>query len=119
MACGSWQSVSRWPESSRAVIDACIINPAYLVAGETAETVLLAQSNLERAASQLATPERAVEAFFIEASFDAIDDPKERLRFKGMPTSFVLSDEQIDALRGIGRQLLRDSPEFQKLIASF
>ena len=83
------------------------------------ETVLLAQSNLERAASQLATPERAVEAFFIEASFDAIDDPKERLRFKGMPTSFVLSDEQIDALRGIGRQLLRDSPEFQKLIASF
>jgi len=82
------------------------------------ETILLAEENLERSAAQLAEQGQGVQAFFIEASFDSIDDAEERARFKGMPTSFVLSDEQVDDLRAVGRRLLRDSPNYQRLLAS-
>jgi len=35
-----------------------------------------------------------------------------------IPTSFALSTEQVDRLIATGRQLLRDNPEFQRLLAS-
>jgi len=82
------------------------------------ETILLAEENLKRSAAELSRLGHEVRPFFIEASFDSIEDEKERRRFKGMPTSFVLSDAQVDDLRAIGRQLLRDSPDYQRLLAS-
>lgn len=52
----------------------------------------------------------------IDVSFDAIADPAERRYFMDLPTSFVLPDEAVDRLRGLGGKLLRDSRAFQKLL---
>jgi NTE family protein len=52
----------------------------------------------------------------INVSFDALEDADERRYFKQLPTSFYLKDEDVDRLREVGRRLLRDSPEFQRLL---
>ena len=54
----------------------------------------------------------------IDVSFDAVADPRERSYFMNLPTSFVLSDDQVDKLRALGGRLLRDSPAFQKLLSA-
>jgi NTE family protein len=59
---------------------------------------------------------RKVKTYLAEISFDTIADPKERSYFNGLPTSFSLEDEEVDRLIEIGRRLLRESPEFQKLL---
>jgi hypothetical protein len=58
-----------------------------------------------------------VKGHFVEVSFDAISDAAERSYFKGLPTSFVLEDDEVDGLREVGRQLLRDSEAFQGLLS--
>jgi NTE family protein len=55
----------------------------------------------------------------IDVSFDALEDPDERRYFKRLPTSFTLTDKQVDRLREAGRRLLRESPEFQRLLREF
>ena len=40
-----------------------------------------------------------------------------RAYFNKVPTSFKLSDEQVDRLIAVGRQLLREHPDFQRLLA--
>ena len=55
-------------------------------------------------------------AHLIEVSFEGIADPKERRYFYELPTSFALEDEQVDRLRQIAGRLLRDSPEFRKVL---
>ena len=54
----------------------------------------------------------------IDVSFDAVVDPKERSYFMNLPTSFVLSNDQVDKLRALGGQLLRDSPAFKRLLSA-
>lgn len=58
----------------------------------------------------------AIQFFCIDVSFDAITDPAERRYFMDLPTSFSLTDEQVDRLRKIGGRLLRQSPEFQRML---
>ncbi|MBW2420476.1 MAG: patatin-like phospholipase family protein [Deltaproteobacteria bacterium] len=81
------------------------------------ETLLLAEEAMKSIATQMSQPGAPVKSHFIEVSFDSIADPAERSYFKGLPTSFVLKDEEVDKLREIGRELLRDSPAFKKLLA--
>jgi NTE family protein len=57
-----------------------------------------------------------IEFFPIEVSFDAIKDPEELRYFMDLPTSFSLSAEQVDRLRETGGRLLRESPEFRRLL---
>ena len=52
----------------------------------------------------------------IYVGFSRIKDAKERHRLFNYPTSFKLSRDQVDTLRGVGADLLQSSPEFQKLI---
>ena len=54
----------------------------------------------------------------IDVSFDAVADSKERSYFMNLPTSFVLSDDQVDKLHALGGQLLRDSPAFKELLGA-
>jgi NTE family protein len=54
--------------------------------------------------------------YAIDVSFDAIPDPKERRYFLNLPTSFVLSPEEVDRLREVAGRLLRESAEFQALV---
>ena len=52
----------------------------------------------------------------LDVSFDAIRDPKERAYFLELPTSFVLSADEVDRLREIAGRLLRESPEYQSVV---
>jgi len=81
------------------------------------ETMMLAQEGMRGIAQDLSKPGRPVKSYFVEVSFDVISDPERRRYLKGLPTSFVLDDEEVDELREAGRRLLRASPEFQKLLA--
>ena len=81
------------------------------------ETILLAQEAMKSISVDLSKPGRPVKSHFVEVSFDAIPDAAERRYFKGLPTSFVLADEEVDQLREVGRRLLRESPAFQQLVA--
>jgi NTE family protein len=48
----------------------------------------------------------------IDVSFEAIRDPKERASFMNLPTSFALPPQDIDRLRDVAGQLMRQSPEY-------
>ena len=52
----------------------------------------------------------------LDVSFEALSDPKERDYFMNLPTSFVLRPEEVDRLRGVVGQLLRQAPEFEALV---
>jgi NTE family protein len=58
-----------------------------------------------------------MQAFTIEVSFDRFPDPDDRRYFMRIPTSFKLSDHQIDELIWAGRELLLRSPEYQRLVS--
>lgn len=56
--------------------------------------------------------------YWIHLTFDSISDPKEQRWFHELPTSFSLPNRTSDLLRDIGGRLLRESPEYQRLIAA-
>jgi hypothetical protein len=58
-----------------------------------------------------------VQTYFVEVSLHKIADPKVRRRFLSMPTSLFLSSSDVDALIDMGRTLLAQSSEFQRLLA--
>lgn len=43
--------------------------------------------------------------------------PERRKFFHRIPTSFTLTDEQVDQLIAAGGELLRSNPEFRRLLA--
>ncbi|PLC49092.1 patatin [Pollutimonas subterranea] len=55
----------------------------------------------------------------IAVSFDEIDDPVERAYFMELPTSFVLEPEEIDKLRNVAGQILRESNDYADVVRSF
>lgn len=57
-----------------------------------------------------------VEMLVFDVSFNAIEDDNERLYFQNLPTSFTLEDEQVDRLRDIASDLLRQSPTYQDVL---
>ena len=68
-------------------------------------------------AEELSTPEKTVHPYFIELSFEELKQPEARAFFNKVPTSFKLSGEQVDRLIAVGRKLLREHPDFQRLLA--
>ncbi|MDX2458222.1 MAG: patatin-like phospholipase family protein [Gammaproteobacteria bacterium] len=81
------------------------------------ESMVLLEESLERWAAELSTPEHQVTPYFIKLDFESIADEKIRLIFNNMATSFSLPDEEVDNLIEAGHQLLRISPDYQRLIA--
>ena len=61
---------------------------------------------------------RRVQTYLIDVAFSALEDPGERDFFNAIGTSFNLDDETVDRLIAVGRRLLRESPDFQQLVAS-
>lgn len=75
---------------------------------------LIKQANLDWA-RMLSTPERPITAHFVLLSFrDA--KPEWRSFLNEIPTSFSLSDEQVDALISVGGELLLDNHEFRRFM---
>jgi hypothetical protein len=57
-----------------------------------------------------------IEFYPIDVSFERIADPERRRRFMSLPTSFVLSDADVDALREVAGEILRENKVYQKLV---
>ena len=57
-----------------------------------------------------------IDMLVFDVSFSAIEDDEERVYFQSLPTSFSLPDEDVDRLRGIGGELLRQSPVYQEVL---
>jgi len=57
-----------------------------------------------------------IKFYVVEVKFDALKDEAERRYFKRLPTSFKLSDEEVDKLREVANRLLDESAEFQRLL---
>ena len=80
-------------------------------------TMELMQDSLQRWAGAMSTPERPVTPYFAQVGFEDIRDPQALRFFNRIPTSFSLTEEQVDRLIEAGRELLRDNPEFKRLLA--
>jgi len=62
-------------------------------------------------------PEAArAKVYLISVDFRSIKDPKERQYFDSIPTRFHLPEENVDRLISKAGDLLRSSPEFQRLL---
>jgi len=82
-----------------------------------AATLELMNETLPRWAEELSTPGQKVQSHFIQMGFNDIDKPELLQYFNLVPTSFDLTDEQVEKLIAAGRQLLRGNPDFQSLLA--
>jgi NTE family protein len=80
-------------------------------------TLELMDRSVKRWARDLSTPGRPVTPYFIQIGFRDVRQPELLRFFNQVPTSFSLSDEQVDRLIAAGRRLLRDNPDFQRLVA--
>ena len=57
-----------------------------------------------------------IDLYVIDVSFAALEDDAERRYLNDLPTSFVLPPEAIDRLRAAARKIVRESPDFQRLL---
>jgi len=80
-------------------------------------TIELTKASMARWAKAMSTPQKPVTPYFIHINFRDIKDPAQQELFNKMPTSFRLTDEQVDRLIEVAGQLLRDNPEFRRLLA--
>lgn len=60
-----------------------------------------------------------IEVHVMSVSFDHITDPVRRAQVQGLPTSFVLPEEDVDNLREVAGEILRQSPEYKSLLRSY
>lgn len=65
----------------------------------------------------MSTPEHPVTTNFIQISFADTPQPQLKLFLNKIPTSFSLTNEQVDTLIASARSMLRANPEFQQLLA--
>jgi NTE family protein len=57
-----------------------------------------------------------VDIFAVDVSFAALKDKAEFDYLNELPTSFVLPDEAVDRLRNAAGAIIKESPEFQRLL---
>jgi len=79
-------------------------------------TLELVESQFGLWADELSTPDRKVDVHFIQVTFQDINEPELKLFLNKIPTSFNLTDEQVDTLIKTSRSLLRENRDFQNLL---
>lgn len=82
-----------------------------------AATEELLQDSVQRWARDLSTLGHPVTPHFIRIGFRDFEQPEARRFFNQIPTSFELSDEQVDRLIAAGHELLRNNPDYRRLVA--
>jgi NTE family protein len=80
------------------------------------ETNLLLKEQLGEWAQTISSKEHPIKSYFIELDVTGIQNPKDRVFFNQVPTSFSIDKEQADRLIDVARRLLRENPEFQRLL---
>lgn len=83
-----------------------------------AATLELMKHSVSRWADELSTDEKTVAPYFIQVGFRDVAQPERRRFFNRIPTSFSLTDEQVDELIITGRQLLRSNADFQRFLSN-
>ena len=81
------------------------------------ETLDLLRESLENWSARFAEEGYPLTTHLIDVAEYRIEDPEEREFFEAVPTSLGLDEETVDRLVEIGRRLLRESEEFQELLA--
>ena len=76
----------------------------------------MVKDNLRSMAEELSTPEQPVNTHFIDVSIQDVEKPDILDFLNKIPTSFSLSDDQVDQLIESGRVILRNNPEFINLV---
>jgi NTE family protein len=66
-------------------------------------------------AQPLPTFARDIRTCFIEIDFESLPSP-DREWFRSLPTTFALPEDTVKKLIDVGKRLLNDSPDFQKLL---
>jgi len=79
-------------------------------------TLELVKSQIGLWAEAMSAPDHNVYAHFIQVTFEDISEPELKLFLNKIPTSFTLTDEQVDALIKTSRSLLRENRNFQNLL---
>ena len=59
---------------------------------------------------------RKVDFYPVQVSFEYVASPEERAWFRRLPTTFELPAETVTKLRAVGRRLLAEDPQFQRLL---
>ena len=80
-------------------------------------TMQLMQQSMTEWVQALSTPDRPITAYFVELGFTDITQPEDRNFFNAIPTSFSLTEEQVNRLIEAGHELLRNNPDYQRLLA--
>ncbi len=83
------------------------------------DTLELIDKSLTSWAREVSTRGKRVEPYFVQVSIKDIKQPDELHYLNTIPTSFSLSDEQVDRLINTGRKLLRSNPDYRRFLASF
>jgi len=81
-----------------------------------AATIDQVRNYLKDWATQISTPEHEVKSYFIEVSFQQVADLQLKYFLNKIPTSFKLSQEQVEALKKSAKNLLHADPEYQHLL---
>ena len=81
-----------------------------------ADTLAVIDNALQQWARELSTPERQVGTYFIRLNLGQVADPARREFLNTIPTSFSLTDEQVDVLIETGESLLLNNAEFKRLL---
>jgi NTE family protein len=78
------------------------------------ESVAFDATKDPEAARLLRTPN--IDLYAIDVSFAMLKDEAERDYLNDLPTSFVLPPEAVDRLRAAAATIIRDSPDFKRLL---
>ena len=81
-----------------------------------AATISLIRRSMERWSDDLSELWSPIEPYLVELSFDGVQQEDERNFLNQIPTSLSLTKEQSRALSKAGRDLLKNNPEFQRLL---
>tara|TARA_B100000676_G_scaffold303214_1_gene353380 strand:- start:46 stop:369 length:324 start_codon:yes stop_codon:yes gene_type:complete len=82
------------------------------------ETTDLIKLKLEQWVDETKTQGIPVEAHLISIELKSVSSDRLRNRLNLIPTTLGLPEEEVELLIGTGRKLLRENPQFQKLLKS-
>lgn len=82
-----------------------------------ASTLELMREEFERWHVELSDAGRDVESYFVDVALADYPDSDKVSEFNQIPTTLNLTPEQVDALIRAGRELLRNHPEFKRLLS--
>lgn len=82
------------------------------------DTLELMDKSMTRWARELSTGGKRVKPYFVRMGIQDVRQPEMLNYLNTIPTNFSLSDEQVDRLIAVGRQLLRNNPDYKRFLAS-